>query len=172
MILTVYTLCLWFSPIRGEARKGKGGGDPWHSFTQLEYLCEINVIGSPKGITEVFIVVPNRRKKNWEFLKQRLRNDHATMLYLREPLSPVWIAMLCELGIHRTKIDRSFFHCQHMLTWFFFQILKSYRISYRGIRFLNVSQHEFIKNWLIIVFLNFPQKGSISDLSATSFKAL
>ena len=172
MILTVYTLCLWFSPIRGEARKGKGGGDLSHSFTQLEYLCEINVIGSPKGITEVFIVVPNRRKKNWEFLKQRLRNDHATMLYLREPLSPVWIAMLCELGIHRTKIDRSFFHCQHMLTWFFFQILKSYRISYRGIRFLNVSQHEFIKNWLIIVFLNFPKKGSINDLSATSFKAL
>lgn len=118
MILTVYTLCLWFSPIRGEARKGKGGGggDLSHSFTQLEYLCEINVIGSPKGITEVFIVVPNRRIKNWEFLKQRLRNDHATMLYLREPLSRVWIAMLCELGIHRTKIDRSFFHCQHMLT--------------------------------------------------------
>ena len=26
MILTVYTVCLWFSPIRGEARKEKGWG--------------------------------------------------------------------------------------------------------------------------------------------------
>ena len=97
--------------------RGRGGGGTFHIVLRnWIYLCEINVIGSPKGITEVFIVVPNRRIKNWEFLKQRLRNDHATMLYLREPLSPVWIAMLCELGIHRTKIDRSFFHCQHMLT--------------------------------------------------------
>ena len=42
MILTVYTVCLWFSPIRGEARKEKGwGGGGWsHSF-----------ISSPKGIT-------------------------------------------------------------------------------------------------------------------------
>ena len=94
------------------------------------------------------------------------------MLYLRVPLSRVWIAILCELGIliQRTKIDRSFFHCKHMLIhdlFFFlfhcFQFLLSYRISCWGIRFLNVSQHEFIKNWLIIVFLNFTKKGSISE---------
>ena len=57
----------------------------------------------------------------------------------------------------------------HAYTWSFFflfqcfQFLLSYRISCWGIRFLNVSQHEFIKNWLIIVFLNFTKKGSISE---------
>ena len=49
----------------------------------------------------------------------------------------------------------------YMIFFFFsqrFRFLMSYRISCWGIRFLNVSQHEFIKNWLIIVFLISPKR--------------